>query len=309
MTTLAHLEHVTRRFGAVVAVDDVSLDIESGTILGLLGPNGAGKTTLISLLEGLRRPSSGSVELFGGSPTDYRNRRALGSTPQETALPVTLRVGEVIDFVGAHFDDPVPTPDLARQFGLAGLLKRQTGALSGGQKRRLSVALAFVGRPALVLLDEPTAGLDVEARRTLWATLRREHDRGVTVVVTSHNLEEIEALAQRVVVLGQGRVLADDALPAILAQVELRQVHLASPDADRIAALPGVVRHEPASEGSTTFYVRDSDKLIVELVRSGIRFSDLTVRGATLEEAFLTLTHAPPAPGSQGAPAREEASR
>ncbi len=290
MTTLAQFDHVTRRFGKVLAVDDVSLTIESGTILGLLGPNAAGKTTLISLLEGLRRPSSGTVELFGGSPGDYRNRQRLGSTPQETALPVTLRVGEVIDFVSKHFENPLSKAAVAEEFGLGELLKRQTGALSGGQKRRLSVALAFVGQPKLVLLDEPTTGLDVDARRTLWDALRRQHERGATVVVTSHYLEEIEALAERVVVMGQGRILADDTLPAILSRVGLRQVRLASDDADRIGRLPGVVRQEPTGERTTTYYVQDSDAVIVELVRSGIHFSDLTVRGATLEEAFLTLT-------------------
>ena len=295
MTTLAHFDHVTRRFGDVLAVDDVSLDIESGTILGLLGPNGAGKTTLITLLEGLRQPSSGTVELFGGSPRDYRNRQGLGSTPQETALPATLRVGEVIDFVGRHFEKPLPVGAVAEEFGLTELLKRQTGALSGGQKRRLSVALAFVGQPKLVLLDEPTTGLDVDARRTLWDALRRQHDRGATVVVTSHYLEEIEALAQRVVVMGHGRVIADDTLPAILAQVGLRQVRLTSPDVDRIAQLPGVVRHERADDGTTTFYAQNSDRLVVDLVQSGIRFTGLAVRGATLEEAFLTLTDARPA--------------
>ncbi|MDJ0338061.1 ABC transporter ATP-binding protein [Cryobacterium sp. PH31-O1] len=295
MTTLAQFDHVTRRFGKVLAVDDVSLTIESGTILGLLGPNAAGKTTLISLLEGLRRPTSGTVELFGGSPGDYRNRQRLGSTPQETALPVTLRVGEVIDFVSKHFENPLSKAAVAEEFGLGDLLKRQTGALSGGQKRRLSVALAFVGQPKLVLLDEPTTGLDVEARRTLWDALRRQHERGATVVVTSHYLEEIEALAQRVVVMGQGRILADDTLPAILSRVGLRQVQLVSDEADRIGRLPGVVRQERTGDGATTFYVQDSDATIVELVRSGIHFTGLTVRGATLEEAFLTLTEPPDA--------------
>src|SRR5690606_33889622 len=140
-----------------------------------------GKTTLLSLLQGQRKPTSGTVELFGGNPRDYRTRTALGSTPQETALPPTLKVGEVVDFVGKHYADPVSTAELADEFGFADLLRRQTGALSGGQKRRVSVALAFVGRPKLVLLDEPTTGLDVDARRTLWDAVRRQHEHGATV--------------------------------------------------------------------------------------------------------------------------------
>ena len=302
MTVLARLDHVTRRFGDVVAVDDVSLDISAGSILGLLGPNGAGKSTVLSLVQGLRRPSTGRVQLFGGAPGDYRSRQRLGCTPQETALPPTLRVGEVIDFVGRHFDRPLATAALAEEFGLTELLKRQTGALSGGQKRRLSVALAFVGQPELVLLDEPTTGLDVDARRTLWDAVRRQHDRGATVVVTSHYLEEIEALAERVVVMGHGRVIADDTVSAVISQVSLRQVRLRTDQPDRVSALAGVVRRDSAEYGSYTFYAGDSDRLIGDLVRAGIPFTDLTVRGATLEEAFLALTAAPVASEADAVP-------
>ena len=288
MTILATLDTVTRRFGNITAVDEVSLDIEAGTILGLLGPNGAGKTTIISLLQGRRRPTSGTVRLFGGSPADAANRQLLGSTPQETALPESLRVGEIMDFVGAHFASRVPTGELAEEFGLSELLQRQTGSLSGGQKRRLSVALAFVGRPKLVLLDEPTTGLDVDARRTLWQALRRQHERGATVVVTSHYLEEIEALAERVVVVAQGRIISDDSLQGVLSRVGLRMVRLESPDSAAIAALDGVLRHEPGDV--ETLFVRDSDEFVATLVRSNLPFRNLAVRGATLEEAFLSLT-------------------
>lgn len=297
MTVLATLDHVTRRYGALTAVDDVSLDVHDGTILGLLGPNGAGKSTIISLLQGLRRPTSGSVTLFGGNPSDAVTRQRLGSTPQETALPEPLRVGEVIDFVGGHFADRVPTAELAGSFGLDAMLRRQTGSLSGGQKRRLAVALAFVGRPKLVLLDEPTTGLDVDARRTLWDALRAQHEAGATVVITSHYLEEIEALAERVVVVGAGRVLADDTLQGVLARVGLHWVRLETTDADAdaIARLDEVVRHE-RQDGRHVFHVHDSDQFIRALVESGLGFRDLTVRGATLEEAFLSLTDAAPEP-------------
>ncbi|MGG7508735.1 ABC transporter ATP-binding protein [Plantibacter sp. YIM 135249] len=291
MTVLATLDHVTRRYGPLTAVDDVSLDIHDGTILGLLGPNGAGKSTIISLLQGLRRPTSGTVRLFGGNPSDAVTRQRLGSTPQETALPEPLRVGEVIDFVGGHFADRVPTAELAGSFGLDTMLRRQTGSLSGGQKRRLAVALAFVGRPKLVLLDEPTTGLDVDARRTLWDALRVQHEAGATVVITSHYLEEIEALAERVVVVGSGRVLADDSLQGVLSRVGMHWVRLeaSDADADAIARLDEVVRHE-RQDARHVFHVHDSDQFIRALVGSGISFRDLTVRGATLEEAFLSLT-------------------
>ncbi len=304
MTTLATLDHVTRRYGDVTAVDDVSLEIEAGSILGLLGPNGAGKTTVISMLQGLRKPTSGRIELLGGNPADARTRQSLGSTPQETALPATLKVREVIDFVGAHFEDRVSTQELAAEFGLEPMLRRQTGSLSGGQKRRLSVALAFVGNPKLVLLDEPTTGLDVDARRTLWDALRRQHDRGATVVVTSHYLEEIEALAERVVVMGEGRVLADDSLSGVLDRVGLRWVRLESPEVVRIAGLDGVSRFEREGDAAT-FFVQDSDAFITNLVRADLPFRKLSVRGATLEEAFLSLTESAVAASSSSVSIKE----
>lgn len=293
MTTLARLDSVTRRFGPTTALDAVSLEIRSGEILGLLGPNGAGKSTMLTLLQGRRRPTSGTVELFGGDPSLARFRAELGSTPQETALPDTLRVSEVIDLVAAHFPDRVPTAQLAEEFGFADLLRRQCGALSGGQKRRIAVALAFAGRPRLVLLDEPTTGLDVDARHGLWTAIRRHRADGATVVVTSHYLEEIEALAERVVVIDQGRVLADDTLDAVRARVESSIVSLRSPCAERIAELAGVVRAE-RGEGDRVdrldLTVSDSDAFVRTLVASALPFERLTVRGASLEEAFLALT-------------------
>ena len=294
MTTLvnehyAHLDHATRRFGDTVALDDVTLTIGGGELVGLLGPNGAGKSTMLSLLQGRRRPSSGTVELFGGSPTDPRRRSRLGSTPQETALPDTLRVSEVVDLVAAHFPDRVPTDALADEFGFADLLRRQCGALSGGQKRRIAVALAFVGRPQLVLLDEPTTGLDVDARHGLWQGIRRHHAAGTTIVVTSHYLEEIEALAERVIVIDHGVVLADDSLAAVRDRVDSAVIEFATDAADAVRALPGVVRDELIGE-RLRLTVDDPDAFVRSLVRAEVPFSGLTVRGASLEEAFLALT-------------------
>src|SRR5690606_29217046 len=213
------------------------------------GPNGAGKTTLLTLLAGLRRPSSGQVELFGENPRQVRSRRHLGTTPQQTALPPVLRVSEVIDLVGAHFEDRVPTAELAEEFGLGDLLRRQAGALSGGQQRRLSVALAFVGRPRLVLLDEPTTGLDVDIRHVLWDAIRAFHAEGGTVLLTSHYLDEVEALAQRAVVIDHGRILADDSVDAIRALVGVHRVSLTA------AALPPLPNVVATSESDGRFDV------------------------------------------------------
>ncbi|MFC4138942.1 MULTISPECIES: ABC transporter ATP-binding protein [unclassified Microbacterium] len=294
--TLASFDRVTHRFGDLTAVDEVTLDVPEGQILGLLGPNGAGKSTLLSLIQGLRRPTSGTVRLFGGDPRDPASRVRLGSTPQETALPETLRVGEVLDFVGAHFPERVDAAELAEQFGFADLLKRQTGGLSGGQRRRISVALAFVGAPRLVLLDEPSTGLDVDARRVLWDAIRARHAQGTTIVVTSHYLEEIEALAERVVVVDHGRIVADDALRGVLGRVARSRVTLRTRDAGGVVALAD---DAPVAEedGELSLMVGDSDDFVRRLVGSGLDFSELSVRGATLEEAFLALTgeHAEPA--------------
>ncbi len=282
-----------RTFGDVVALDGVDLEVPAGQLVGMLGPNGAGKSTLISLLLGLRRPTSGTVELFGGDPRDPTSRQRLGSTPQETGLPATLRVREVVDFVAGHFPDPLPTPELLGRFGLDTLAAKQTGALSGGQRRRLAVALAFVGRPSLVLLDEPTTGLDVDGRRDLWAGVRAFHAEGGAVLLTSHYLEEVEALAERVVVIGAGRVLADDSLDAVRSRVSLHRVSVRLPGP--CPELAGVVRTE--TEGATTHLLTaDADTLVRELVRADVAFTDLQVRGASLEEAFLSLTASPEVP-------------
>ncbi|MCK2218932.1 ABC transporter ATP-binding protein [Actinomadura sp. ATCC 31491] len=290
MTVLARASEVTRRYGDVLALDRVSLDIRAGELVGLLGPNGAGKSTLISLFAGLRRPSSGTVELLGGSPLDPARRRGIGVTPQETGLPETLRVGEIVDFVRAHFPEPLARAELLARFGLEDLARRQVGGLSGGQRRRLAVALAFVGRPRLVFLDEPTTGLDVEARRTLWDGIRSFHDEGGTVLLTSHYLEEIEALAERVVVVGHGRVLADDTVAAVRDVVGVRKVSLT---AAGLPELPGVLSAERHDDGRVDLLTTDPDRLVVELVRSGAAFSGLEIRPTTLEEAFLTLTANP----------------
>jgi ABC-2 type transport system ATP-binding protein len=283
---LARTVQATRSYGPVIALDGVSLDVPAGQLLGLLGPNGAGKTTLLQLFAGLRRPTSGTVELFGGDPRDAARRRRLGCTPQETGLPPTLRVHEIVEFVAGHFDHPVPTGELLEQFGLTGLERRQSGGLSGGQKRRLAVAVAFAGRPDLVLLDEPTTGLDVEARHALWDAVRRYHQEGGTVVLTSHYLEEVEALAERVVVIDQGRVRADGTIAEVRSLVPARRVRLRAPD---LPDLAGVERSSREGE-RYELWTADSDSLVRQLVTTGIPVHDLEVATASLEEAFLALT-------------------
>ena len=205
MELVARTVAAGRRYGPVVALDAVSLDVPAGQLLGLLGPNGAGKTTLLQLLAGLRRPTSGTVQVFRGDPWDLANRRLLGSTPQETGLPATLHVREVVDFVAGHFRVPVPTAAMLERCRQTGLERRQTGGLSGGQRRRLAVALAFVGTRA-------GAARRADHRARCGGPARPVGDRPPlprrrrAVVLTSHYLEEVEAVAERVVIIDSGRI-------------------------------------------------------------------------------------------------------
>jgi ABC-2 type transport system ATP-binding protein len=205
VTVLAELVDVSKSYGGVRALDRLDLVVAAGETVALLGPNGAGKTTAIAILLGLRRPDGGRARLLGHDPRDPTARRSLGCTPQETSFPVTLRVREVVDFVRAHFRAPSDRGELLERFQLHELEHRQIGGLSGGQRRRLACALAFAGDPELVLLDEPSSGLDVESRLHLWEKIRSS---ACSVLLTTHSFEEAEALATRVVVLHEGRAVA-----------------------------------------------------------------------------------------------------
>lgn len=200
---------VEKRFRDAVALRDIDLTIERGELVALLGRNGAGKSTLVSLLAGLRRPSAGSVHVFGRDPRDWRARARLGVTPQEMGFPPTLRVREILELARAHSSTAAPMSKLVERCGLATLERRQAGGLSGGQRRRLALALAFAAGPSLVALDEPTAGLDVESRRNAWELVRDFAHEGGTVLLTTHSFDEARLLATRTVVLARGVVVAD----------------------------------------------------------------------------------------------------
>ena len=205
----AGLHGVSKRFGETIALDGVDLAIDAGEVVGLLGPNRAGKTTALSILLGLRRPDAGSAEIFGLDPRAPEARVAVGVTPQDSGFPPTLRVREIVELVRAHFPFPAETDDLLERFALIDVARRQAGGLSGGERRRLAVALAFAGEPAAIFLDEPTAGLDVESRRAVWGEIDRYCADGGTVLLTTHHLDEAERLAHRIVVLARGRVVAE----------------------------------------------------------------------------------------------------
>jgi ABC-2 type transport system ATP-binding protein len=283
---VAELQGVHKRYGKVDALQGVDLRLQPGELLALLGPNGAGKTTAVSILLGQRHPDAGLARLFGRDPTQPAARRPVGVTLQESGFPDNLTVAEVVDLVRVHYPHPAPTRELLDRFGLTEVAGRRAGGLSGGQTRRLAVALAFAGRPQLAVLDEPTTGLDVEARRGLWEVLRAFVADGGAVLLTTHYLEEAQALASRVVVLAGGQVIAHGSVDDITARTGLSRVHLQAPS---LPELPGVT-HLEANDGSYTLYTADPDALVRALALQGVAFSGLRVERASLEEAFLHLT-------------------
>jgi ABC-2 type transport system ATP-binding protein len=226
---VAELRGVHKRYGKVQALRGVDLQLRPGELVALLGPNGAGKTTAVGVLLGQRRPDAGSARLFGRDPTLPATRRLVGATPQVAGFPDNLTVAEVVNFVRVHYPAPAATPELLGRFGLAELAGRRAGGLSGGQTRRLAVALAFAGRPRLVVLDEPTTGLDVETRRGLWALLQDFVADGGAVLLTTHYLEEAQALASRVVVIADGTIVAHGSVEDITTRAGFSPGHLRVP--------------------------------------------------------------------------------
>ncbi|WP_293698166.1 ABC transporter ATP-binding protein [uncultured Agrococcus sp.] len=286
MTVLARTRSLTRRYNGITALDKISLDIPAGQVLGLLGPNGAGKSTLINVMTGLLKPTSGSVELCGTDPRSDETRRAIGVTPQETGLPESWRVSELVDFVSAHFPDPVDRAELLERFDLTALANRQAGGLSGGQQRRVAVALAFAGRPKLVFLDEPSTGLDVDARRALWDGIRSFHAEGGAVLLTSHYIDEVEELADRVVVMDRGGIIAEGSVSEIRGRVRLKRVTLTDPVLPELSGATSIEREANRAHLLTN----DATALVRELVTAGASFTDIEIESASLEDAFLALT-------------------
>jgi ABC-2 type transport system ATP-binding protein len=275
----AELEGVTKRFGSVTALATVSLALAEGDVLALLGPNGAGKSTAIAVLLGLRVPDTGDARLFGLDPRRAAARRHVGVAPQETAFPPTLRTAEVLELVRRHYVNALPIDELCERFALRALLRRQLGGLSGGERRLVAVALAFAGRPRLLVLDEPTASLDTEVRSRVWGAVRAHARAGGTVLLTTHHLDEAEALARRVILLEAGVVVADEGVdelkrPAGLTRVSFRTS--ASLD------LPGTVRDGDTIRAD----VDDAGAFVGSLVGRGVELTALEVRPLTLEEAI-----------------------
>jgi ABC-2 type transport system ATP-binding protein len=287
---LAQLRRVRKAYGKVQALDGIDLDIHAGELLAVLGPNGAGKTTAIGLLLGLVRADAGEATLFGQLPQQLAARRGIGVMLQSAGIPDTLQVGELLALTRSYYATPRSVADCVAMAGLDGLLKRRYGKLSGGQQRRVQFALAICGRPRLLFLDEPTTGLDIEARQTLWRAIRELVGQGCGVLLTTHYLEEAEALADRVVVVDGGRVVAQGSVQSIRAHVVQRRIRCSSMlDADVIARWPGV-RSAVRNEGRIEIVADAAEAVVRRLLVEDAALEDLEVERAGLADAFVALT-------------------
>jgi len=287
---VARLANAVKRYGQTQALAGVDLEVHRGEVLALLGPNGAGKTTAISLLVGLQQADAGSASLFDSAPNALAARRRIGAMLQTTSLPETLTVGELIDLFRNYYARPRTVADVVALAGIDDLLDRRYAKLSGGQQRRAQFALAICGRAELLFLDEPTTGLDIDARETMWRAIRQLVAEGCAVVLTTHYLEEAEALADRVVVLAQGRIVAQGTVAEIRARVASRRIRCVTTLADAAIALWPEVR-SVARDGGRVEIVTDAAEMVVrQLLFEDAQLSELEVRRAGLAEAFVEIT-------------------
>jgi ABC-2 type transport system ATP-binding protein len=298
---VASLSHITKRYAnGVIALDDISLTLHRGEVVALLGPNGAGKSTAVKLLMGLSAPTSGAVRIFEADPRHAATRLRTGVMLQVGKAPEMLRVREHINIFRGYYPNPMPYADLVRAAGLEGIESRMFGQLSGGQKQRVLFALALAGDPDLVFLDEPTVGLDIEARRGMWAEIRALAARGKTVLLTTHYLEEADALAHRIIVINKGRVICE----GTPAEVKSLGAATAGANASRtlkiircvtalptetLLAVPGITSAE-LSAGVTTISSTQPERTLRELLALDQNLHSLEVASPALEDAFLALT-------------------
>jgi ABC-2 type transport system ATP-binding protein len=291
---VASLEGVNKNYGAVRALGGVDFRVRAGEVVALLGPNGAGKTTAVKLLLGLMQPNSGRARVFGGDPTNPANRTRTGAMLQVGRVPETLRVREHIDLFSTYYPKPMASADILAAAGLEKLKDRKFGELSGGQKQRVLFALAICGDPDLLFLDEPTVGLDVEARRMLWDEIRKMVSRGKTVLLTTHYLQEADALADRVAVINQGEIIAEGTPWEIKAQTAGKRIRcITSLSLTTLSQIPGVTEVREDRDAVEIHAVK-AESIVRELLARDANLSGLEVTSAGLEEAFLALTQDSP---------------
>ncbi len=298
--SVATTRNLKKSYGNVVALNGVTLDLRAGELLALLGPNGAGKTTLVRILLGLAKADAGSARVFGDDPRLGRIRPRLGAMLQVGRVPETLKVREHIDLFSSYYPAPLPMAETLRIAGLTDIQDRLYGELSGGQKQRVLFAIAICGNPDLLFLDEPTVGLDVEARRLMWTQIRELISRGKTVLLTTHYLHEADALADRILVLDRGSIMAEGTPAEIKARAMGKQVRCSSRlSLDEIRGIAGVLSVK-ADRNLFELQVNAAEPVVRELLQRDSWLADLEVTNAGLEEAFLALTGNNNAEASKG---------
>lgn len=289
---IAMLSQVVKRRGATLALNGLDLAIRPGQCVALLGPNGAGKSTSVALLTGRLRPDAGEAFLFGEDPRALAGRRRMGVMLQTAGLPNTLSVREQINLFRGYYSKPRPLEEIVALAGLEGLERRRCAALSGGQQRRVQFALAISGRPDFLVLDEPTTGMDIHARRALWSAVRSEIGRGAAVLLTTHHLDEAEALADRIVVIDHGQIIADGTPEAIKARasgVAIRcRTRLSDAELAALARVKGISR----DGGRVTLLTTSAPATLRDLLARDETVDDPTVSGASLEDAVTRLVQA-----------------
>jgi ABC-2 type transport system ATP-binding protein len=296
---VASLTNITKRYtNGVVALDGLSLQLRRGEIVALLGPNGAGKSTAVKLMLGLSTPTSGSVRIFGADPRDPAARIRTGAMLQVGKAPEMLRVREHLTMFRSYFPHPMPYAEIVKAAGLEGIEDRLFGQLSGGQKQRTLFGLALAGNPDLIFLDEPTVGLDIEARRGLWTQIRALAAQGKTVLLTTHYLEEADALAHRIIVVNQGRVICEGTPAEVKSMganpnrtaTTIRTIRCSTTlSLDTLRALPGVIEANTTA-GSANLVTDRPEAALREMLALDTGLHSLEVASPALEDAFLALT-------------------
>jgi ABC-2 type transport system ATP-binding protein len=290
------IQHLVKRYGSFLAVDDISFSIREGEIFGIIGPNGAGKTTTVECISGLRTPDSGSISIHGLSPHKDRDRirEFLGVQLQESQMPPRLKAGEAVRLFASFYRNPVDPDHLLETLGISNVRNSIYKKLSGGQKQRLSIALALVGNPKVAILDELTTGLDPEARRETWALIESIRDRGVTVILVTHFMDEAERLCDRLALINHGKLVVLNSPEAIAAQAggsRVRFVPSKPVDDATLYAIPGVKDVERKEAYVTVVGTGDLAATVIDsLARMGVHVSDIEARGGNLDDAFVRLT-------------------
>ena len=284
------LDGLTKRFGSVVAVNNLSLTIEPGEVVAFLGPNGAGKTTTVDMMLGLARPDAGTVQVYGEKPTDAIAHGRIAAVMQSGGLLKDLTVAETVRMTASLFGRTRPVAEVLKRAGIYDIADRRVGKCSGGQQQRLRFAMALLPDPDLMVLDEPTTGMDVEGRREFWSAIREDAAHGRTILFATHYLEEADAYADRIVLVRQGQIVADGTAAEIKGLATGRIVRATLPGADPVAlaALPGVDQVEVRGD-SVLVHASDSD-LVARHLLTNTPARDLEITSRNLEDAFIALT-------------------